>query len=241
MNTVLHAVIASPIGVAMRSFLRRSQAGRSILARVAANFHHTYEERFHEAIVSALRPGDVVWDVGANVGLYTKLFLDAVGSSGRVIALEPSPASAAECRALAMPDDRRLIIIEAAVSDTPGVAQLAVHGATATYNRIGDQTATAPMHDVRLVSGDIILAETGAAPTLVKIDVEGYELKVLRGMRSVLEGPQLRTLFIEVHFGLLESEGVRDAPRQIEALLVPYGFVLDWVDFSHVVARRMPS
>lgn len=52
-----------------------------------------YETRFQEAMLAAIRPGDVVWDVGANVGLYSRAFSDIAGPSGKVFAYEPSPAN----------------------------------------------------------------------------------------------------------------------------------------------------
>ncbi len=45
-----------------------------------------YEERFHQSLLNAIRQGDVVWDIGANVGVYTVLFADRVGPSGTVVA-----------------------------------------------------------------------------------------------------------------------------------------------------------
>src|SRR5262249_37811826 len=48
-----------------------------------------YERRVDEALSIAIRPGDCVWDVGANVGLYTERFAAAVGGSGQVGAVEP--------------------------------------------------------------------------------------------------------------------------------------------------------
>lgn len=47
----------------------------------------------------AIKPGDVIWDVGANVGYYTRKFSDSVGPAGQVFAFEPFPATAARLRA----------------------------------------------------------------------------------------------------------------------------------------------
>ena len=52
-----------------------------------------YEDRFQVAMLRAIREGDVVWDVGANVGFYSKKFSDIAGSSGKVFAYEPSPSN----------------------------------------------------------------------------------------------------------------------------------------------------
>ena len=49
----------------------------------------SYEQRAHEALMGAVKPGDVVWDVGANVGMYSELFCEWVGKDGLVVAFEP--------------------------------------------------------------------------------------------------------------------------------------------------------
>ena len=58
-----------------------------------------YEQAFDTAMFEAVEPGDVIWDVGANVGYYTRKFSDSVGSAGQVFAFEPFPATAARLRA----------------------------------------------------------------------------------------------------------------------------------------------
>ena len=50
-----------------------------------------YEEKFSQALLSNVRPGDIVWDIGANLGFYTQQFLERVGTSGRIVAFEPAP------------------------------------------------------------------------------------------------------------------------------------------------------
>src|SRR5262249_47717733 len=51
-----------------------------------------YEARFRSVLEKAIRTGDVVWDVGANVGLYSELFARRIGATGMVCAFEPAPA-----------------------------------------------------------------------------------------------------------------------------------------------------
>lgn len=49
----------------------------------------SYERRAHEALIRAVKPGDVLWDVGANIGVYSELFCQWVGEDGLVMAFEP--------------------------------------------------------------------------------------------------------------------------------------------------------
>ncbi len=234
MGSIIVTLGTSRAGLATRSLLRRTAVGRRLLSRVSNGMNRDYEEHFHRAIKTSLRPGDVVWDIGANVGLYTRIFLDGVGPAGRVVAVEPAPQSARACRELA--DDGRLTVVEAAVGDTVGSVRMDIGAdATAVTNRVGADGS----HTVQMVTGDSLLQRFGTPPTLVKIDVEGFEIHVLRGMSRVLASPSLRQLFIEVHFGLLEANGLKDGRRQIAALLTPLGFRLGWVDPSHVVASKI--
>jgi hypothetical protein len=74
-------------------------------------------------------------------------------------------------------------------------------------------------------------------PNVAKIDVEGSELEVIRGMPKLLKLKQLRA-FIEVHFKALEEGGNLMAPNEIVNLLSREGFSVEWIDFSHISALR---
>ena len=139
-----------------------------------------------------LRPGMVVLDIGANVGVFTLLASRLVGAAGRVIALEPTPREAALLR--------KTVLVNSTASWTDihelaaghgakrGVLQL---GATASYNSLYDQSEKRGEIEVNIVEIDAIL-EPGQRVDLCKIDVEGAELEVLRGMRRVIaENPDM--------------------------------------------------
>src|SRR6266404_1893414 len=62
--------------------------------KIATYLHGAgYEARYDRSLQAALVVGDCVWDVGANVGYYTRQFSERVGSTGIVFAFEPSPAN----------------------------------------------------------------------------------------------------------------------------------------------------
>ncbi len=86
--------------VSMNSFQikLRTLARKSGLIRVVNRMRpaRPYEYRFHQALVAAVREGDVVWDVGANVGPYTELFCQWTGPGGLVVAFEPGMESLAK-------------------------------------------------------------------------------------------------------------------------------------------------
>ena len=86
------------------------------------------------------------------------------------------------------------------------------------------------------VADELVEKEGVPAPTIVKIDTEGFEEDVLWGMRNTLKN--VRGLMIEVHFALLTERGHQRAPDRITSLLTDLGFRLDWVDPSHLQALR---
>ena len=82
-------IYSSPVFVAVRNVTRKMGLN-NLLGRVFAG--SGYEDKFGEAMLSEIREGDCVWDVGANVGLYTSQFAERLGGKGTAIAFEPVPA-----------------------------------------------------------------------------------------------------------------------------------------------------
>jgi hypothetical protein len=93
--------------------------------------------------------------------------------------------------------------------------------------------------EVSVLRPDVAIRTYGVAvPNLVKVDVEGFELEVLRGFGELLDSPELRSIFVEVHFTLLHERGLGSAPTEIVSLLTRHGFKVEWLDLSHLCAVR---
>jgi FkbM family methyltransferase len=200
---------------------------------------YAYEEKFHNEICAELRQGDLIWDVGANLGFYTKIFAEKTGSSGRVFAFEPVPETYEKlCRATR--DYPWVENEHIALSDFDGSSRLLIDavGTMGHLESFAGETSTAISVNVPVMRGDSYFAKSGMTPNVLKIDVEGFEEEVLAGMKTLLAAPQLRAVFLEVHFGILESRGRPEAPLQIEKLLRGNSLIPSWVDASHIVAKR---
>ncbi len=194
-----------------------------------------YEERFDAALLGAIRSGDIVWDIGANAGLYTDKFSQRVGSSGHVVAFEPSPRNVEALRAR-FTDPSRVTICPIALADQAGTATFYVNGSSdGTTDSLVERTAGAVPHQVEVHTGDEYLQRF--PPNVIKIDVEGFEPDVLRGLREVLVCPALRSVLIEVHFGILSDRGLANGPAELTALLRKAGLVVSWVDSSHLIGE----
>jgi FkbM family methyltransferase len=131
-----------------------------------------------------LRPGDVLYDVGAHTGLFTLLGARLVGAGGQVVAFEPLPANL-NClrRHLALNRLGNVAIVTAAVGARPGRASFQPAGNT-YMGRLADEGSIT----VDVTSLDATLWTEGLrAPNLIKIDVEGAEVGVLEGASDLLE------------------------------------------------------
>ena len=130
-----------------------------------------------------LRPGDTFVDVGANVGYYSVLASGLVGRTGTVLAIEPQPPALSMLALNATRRDSPITVVSVAASDETGAAQLWVRpeGDTSSLSPGGPATPTS----VPLETLDHLCAELPRV-TLLKIDVEGHELQVLRGARTTI-------------------------------------------------------
>jgi FkbM family methyltransferase len=157
-----------------------------------------------ETVHRLVDPGDVVVDVGANVGYMTSLAAVRAGPSGRVIAVEPHPSVFELLRANAASWSRQseLAPIElhrAALSSRDGVGTI-VAGPAFAHNmglsHLAGEGETGS-HEVELRRLDELVA--GASIGLLKIDVEGHETEVLRGASSLIERRLVRDIVFEDH------------------------------------------
>lgn len=201
-----------------------------------------YEEQFGKAILGSIRPGNIVWDVGANVGFYTRQFAQAVGSKGMVYAFEPSPENV-KLLTEQMKSHNNIIIVQEALGSKNTKAFLKQSsgdlGVTSRIITPGENPQNETIYEVEVQTGDrfVELAKS-PVPNLVKIDTEGAEGEILEGMGHILSDRNLRTLFIEVHFSILQEKGTPNVPKKIEEILVSKGFELQWIDLSHLAAQR---
>ncbi len=230
---------SNPALIRLRSILRSAGILRWIQANpLYVRISQGYESRFDAAMMASLQPGMCVFDIGANVGYYTEKFAERVGPAGHVHAFEPVPASAARVREL-IPRYPCIQVHESAIADQPGEVVMSTGpDSTAPTNRIAIGSVDEHQGISVAVSTLDQAAREFGMPDAIKIDVEGYEWHVLVGGSEILESPRLKHVFLEIHFGLLEQRGLRQAAAQIQQVLEKKGFQVTYTDFSHLHARR---
>lgn len=187
-------------GVELRGFLRH----RSFLADVTAGRFDAYAGR---VLLDELHDGVVFVDVGAHLGLYTLLGARLVGASGRVVAFEADPYTAAALAAnVARTAPGNVRVVAKAASDHVGATGFFLSPGTygsSLYRR----PSMASLHRIE-IEATTVDAEVGPADDLVlKIDAEGAELDVLGGAQRTLEGARRATVHIEMNPDALEEAG----------------------------------
>jgi FkbM family methyltransferase len=160
-----------------------------------------------------LTSGMVFVDVGANDGYYTLFAARRVGSSGRVVAAEPSSRERAHLqRNLGRNGLDNVAVVPAAIGAAPGLADLHLaHGVHAGHNTLGDfahdDVVRASLERVSVETLDAVVARLGLGRVdFVKIDVEGAEASVIAGASSLLTTMR-PLLLIEVNDKALRAQG----------------------------------
>ncbi len=192
-----------------------------------------YEEPTARVIEALLAPGDTAVDVGANFGYFTVLAARAVGPEGRVIAFEPLPAMRRELEEnVALNRIANCRVRAEAVSDRAGTARLfegpAGNPGLSSLRALAD---SGPALEVGTVTLDGALpADESVA--LVKIDVEGAELKVLRGMAGLVERRR-PDVVLEVTDRFLREMG--DSAEALFRLTRDWGYRIYRIDWPGLV------
>ncbi len=145
----------------------------------------TSEPLLQQAFVDMVKPGDVVYDLGANVGFFTLLVARLVGPQGAVVAFEPDPRNAEALRSnVARNGLSHVIVVEQGVADTSGSLRFNIQDST--MSRIAEEGEEGI--DVPVTTLDAFLvSESAPPPTLLKLDIEGAEISALRGAETLLD------------------------------------------------------
>jgi FkbM family methyltransferase len=197
-----------------------------------------YERYELQLFRSLLRPGMVVVDVGANIGLFTAVAAAGVGDGGRVLAVEPE---ARNCGFVRRTVERNgftnVTVVQAAVSDRSGRGELFLNEENKADHRIYARGARDPRAavEVELVALDDLLAAQGLPRVdILKMDIQGAEGRAFEGMRGALRAnPAIVVLTEFWPWGLLQAGS---DPAALLQGIRELGFAIWDLDGDH---RRM--
>lgn len=190
-----------------------------------------------KAVFDNVAEGDIVWDVGANVGLYTLLLGKAVGPKGTVLGFEPMPTCHQRLTENIAANNASHVI---PVAYALGKSEERLYIMQCSSGLEGDirvvKEAPEGTPSVEVVPGDALRQRMGfAVPNLVKIDVQAAEEDVVIGLEKTLRDPACRGVICEIHYAIFAFKNDSEAPIRIEKRLRDYGFTrIERIDRNHI-------
>lgn len=183
-------------------------------------------------VLNSLHEGDAAVDIGAHAGQYGVLMSACCGSNGQVICFEPDPDAITRLeRNIALnPTLKSPQIVQAACSDTAGKATFFTQGGNSqsslAKSALPQDRATREISVNTIRLDDWWASERTNMPAFVKIDTEGAEVHVLRGMPKILASKA--RIVCELHPFAWDEFGVTF--QDLESVVVESGRTMHWLD-----------
>lgn len=204
------------------------------------------EKKLIQILLDNTRSGDVVFDIGANIGIYSLFLAKKVGRGGQVISFEPEKHSRTRLlKNIEINAVENVRVFETALGETETMEIIEFSGeaGSGVHRVLGQDDRESPTHqqNISVSLGDRIIDDHSLpSPNIVKIDVEGMEYEVLKGISRTLKHPDCRFVLCEIHFSLHAKSGREDTPHRIEDILLDSGFSsIEWADPSHLIGRKI--
>lgn len=162
----------------------------------------SYELEKQTIFSRKIQEGDVVFDVGANVGFYTLMAAQLVGPTGKVVAFEPVLRNLRYLKEhLSLNGISNVVVIDAAVSDSDGE----VNFDPSPNNSAGHFSSDGALRVRTVRLDDVVFRDHLPPPDCIKIDVEGAELMVLLGAGQLI-AQKKPLIFLATHSSRLHCE-----------------------------------
>jgi FkbM family methyltransferase len=173
-------------------------------------FKDNYEQENYQFVKDQVKQGMQIIDIGAHIGLFSVCTSQLVGPSGKIISFEPTLGTFDLLKnTLRLNDCTNVIPRDEAVGSTPGKATFYVSDAIAGCNsnslvKINEKGQAG--YEVTITTIDNICRDYNLKPGLVKIDVEGAELDVLKGATNTLKTAR-PLIILGLHPGFIKTKG----------------------------------
>jgi FkbM family methyltransferase len=185
-----------------------------------------YEPLETEIVKQEIKKGDVVLDLGANIGYYTLIFAQLVGEEGRVFAFEPDDTNFNLLkRNVEINGYKNVTLVQKAVSHQTERVKLYLHEENKGMHNIYEpDSPDSPAIEIETVSLDDFLESYTEKIDFIKMDIEGSELDAIEGMSSILQKSKNVKLMVE--FFPLGIKRLGLSPEQLLDRLVEHRFKL---------------
>jgi FkbM family methyltransferase len=246
------------LGILFMKFLRSQKTSIDIGHGVKMYFDYTnprlshivYDDDIEEgvskqAFLDLIDDGDIVVDVGANIGEYSLIAAQKVKQNGKVISIEPLKETAQTLtKNFQLNNFTNYEVITKVIGNENKKVNLYKQMAGGTMGFV-DSTLIGrkfeKADEVEMTTIDEILSTRNIENVkVIKIDIEGYEFELLKGAKNSLKNKKIKNLIIEVHINYLKEKGISE--KQFYDYLNQQGYVVDIIqetssNRSHVHAH----
>ena len=193
-----------------------------------------------EVIKKEIKEGDVVLDIGANIGYYALIFAKLVGPKGKVFAFEPDPENFALLnKNIKINEYKNVVLINKAVSNEVGEIKLYLN----EYNKANHQIYPSKNHRksilIQTTRLDDFFKDYKGKIDFVKIDIEGAEYLAIQGMSNLLNKNKNIKIITEFYPCWLENFNVKS--EEYLKLLSKHGFKLYNLNKNAVKKTSIPD
>ena len=240
------------LGPALRNFSRtaipsdalvwksiRSGPGKDLWIHLNPRYEMEYLDGDYEAsveriLLSNLRPGTVFYDVGAHIGVFSLIAARTLGVQGSVFAFEPDPSNVRRIKEHVARNRLDAIrIIPKAVSSTNGRLRFQRASFQSSMNRgvLVEDASVPPESTIEVDSITLdAVAREHALPSLIKVDVEGFEAAVLQGSEEIFKSAK-PLIVCEIHHAQASSDVTR--------WLLARGYLCQWIENTRKFPRHL--
>lgn len=188
-----------------------------------------YEEEQTKLVEKEVKKGFWVVDVGANIGYYTLLMSRLVGDSGKVFAFEPDDENFSILKKnIDVNHCSNVVAEQCAVSDSAGEAKLYKNRENTADSRVFWSKGHEPSMAVRTVNLDDYFGKEAARINFIKMDIQGFEVYALRGMRKILAAARNLKVMTEFWPKAVAESGVD--PSEFLKIFRGAGFAIFKID-----------
>jgi len=176
-------------------------------------------------LMETLKPGMNAVDIGGNIGYYAMLEARLVGPAGKVIAIEPMPENSEQlCNNITNNGYQNIRVHKVAIGDRDGTALMYITQKSNWHSLYPPASSKGEMKVPVSTLDSLLMPYELASVDLVRMDLEGYEVVVIEGMKRTLEkyGPRL---LVELHPLLVGTPAMEKYLRTLENM----GYEIEWM------------
>lgn len=197
-----------------------------------------YEKFETELVKQEIKKGDVVLDVGANIGYFTLIFAKLVGNNGKVFAFEPDPTNFEILKKnIELNGYKNVELVQKALSDKNQKVALIIDQQNTAGNHLNlESEINENSIQIDAITADDYFKKFEQKINFIKIDVEGAETMVLKGMVNTLNKNNILKLMVEYNPDAIMNMGLE--PKSYLELLVKNGFGIFDIDSKNMEIEK---